>query len=100
MEPIRTTILVLCLVVFKFGVEGGELSYDFYEKSCPGVENIIKAGLEPILVTDITSPAALLRLMFHDCQVQVPPSSHTIILCVTGSVRFCFLNSVKSILTA
>lgn len=69
---LRTTVVgILCVFAFKFGVEGGALSYNCYEKSCPEVENIIRFGLAHIFSTDVTSPAALLRLMFHDCQVQV-----------------------------
>ncbi|KAL5541990.1 hypothetical protein UlMin_009700 [Ulmus minor] len=71
MGQLRTIVLwIICLFLFKFGVEGRGLSYNFYEKSCPQVENIIRVGLRPIFSTDFTSPAAFLRLMFHDCQVQ------------------------------
>ncbi|XP_068331853.1 peroxidase 29-like [Pyrus communis] len=56
--------------VFGIWVEGQGLPYNFYEKSCPQVEAIVRAAIQPIFLTDPTSPAAFLRLMFHDCQVQ------------------------------
>ncbi|XVF66101.1 hypothetical protein PTKIN_Ptkin10aG0007300 [Pterospermum kingtungense] len=73
MVMIRTIVVVLIFFLFhhRFGVKGcSSLSYNFYEKSCPQVEDIVKNGLQAIFVADPTSPAALLRLMFHDCQVQ------------------------------
>ncbi|KAH7842131.1 hypothetical protein Vadar_001830 [Vaccinium darrowii] len=55
-----------------FEVEGGGggLSYDFYERTCPQVEDIVRTGLKSVSLSDPTTPAAMLRLMFHDCQVQ------------------------------
>ncbi|XP_068660671.1 peroxidase 29-like isoform X2 [Aristolochia californica] len=49
---------------------GNSLSYSFYDETCPQVERLVREGLSPVFLADPTSPAALLRLMFHDCQVQ------------------------------
>ncbi|KAK0577837.1 hypothetical protein LWI29_000962 [Acer saccharum] len=47
-----------------------QLDYDYYKHSCPNLEAIVKEQVSTILFTDPTSPAAFLRLLFHDCQVQ------------------------------
>lgn len=48
----------------------GQLSGHFYDGSCPNVEGIVRRVVAHNLWRDPTAPAALLRLFFHDCQVQ------------------------------
>ncbi|XP_042477466.1 peroxidase 29-like [Macadamia integrifolia] len=61
----------LTLVAVIMGIaEADGLRYDYYQDSCPDVEKIVKKAFLPILLSDPTAPAAFLRLMFHDCQVQ------------------------------
>ena len=47
------------------------LSWTFYKESCPNLESIVKSTLERVLEEDITQAPGLLRLLFHDCFVQV-----------------------------
>ncbi|KAL7104795.1 hypothetical protein ACP275_07G004800 [Erythranthe tilingii] len=64
-------VVVVVLGCLKNGeAVGVGLSDNFYAESCPEVESIVRAGVQSASLTDPTTPAALLRLMFHDCQVQ------------------------------
>lgn len=53
------------------GVWEAQLDYDYYKSSCPDVENTVRKAVLGVILTDPTAPAAFLRLLFHDCQVQV-----------------------------
>ncbi|KAK9715037.1 hypothetical protein RND81_06G138500 [Saponaria officinalis] len=67
--------LTLQLVILMLGVharakEGDQLAYDYYELTCPLVRHFVRNEMLSIFAADVTAPAALLRLLFHDCQVQ------------------------------
>lgn len=47
------------------------LSFTFYKSSCPKVESIVRDFLKKEFKKDIGLAAALLRVHFHDCFVQV-----------------------------
>ncbi|XP_050372557.1 peroxidase 29 [Argentina anserina] len=70
MDPKAVLASLSLLLFISLGARGGGLSYNFYEASCPQAEGIVRAALGPTFLSDPTTPAALLRLMFHDCQVQ------------------------------
>ncbi|KAK4380121.1 hypothetical protein RND71_001983 [Anisodus tanguticus] len=70
MIKVAGALLVLVLDYICSNDQVEELSYGFYDKVCPQLEGIIRGGVESMSFTDPTTPAALLRLMFHDCQVQ------------------------------
>lgn len=41
----------------------------YYATSCPNVQNIVRNTMRGLFLRDPTSPAAMVRLAFHDCQV-------------------------------
>lgn len=69
--------IILAIVLLSSPLKGGEaiplngLSFGYYSKSCPQVEKIVRDAMNSIVKSDPKSPAALLRLLFHDCQVGV-----------------------------
>ncbi|KAL5560231.1 hypothetical protein UlMin_036442 [Ulmus minor] len=51
------------------------LSWTFYDKSCPQLEDIVRKQLKKVFKEDVGQAAGLLRLHFHDCFVQGCDSS-------------------------
>jgi peroxidase/lariat debranching enzyme len=47
------------------------LSFDFYAASCPTVELIIRNTVSSSSSDDPSIPGKLLRMVFHDCFVEV-----------------------------
>lgn len=62
---------LMVAVEVSIGVKEAHLAYDYYKYSCPGLEAIVKKEILSISFFDASAPAAFLRLLFHDCQVQV-----------------------------
>lgn len=54
---------------FRFGVDGVRM--DYYIMSCPFAESIVKNTVNRALQDDPTLAAALVRMHFHDCFVEV-----------------------------
>mgnify|MGYP002776955955 CR=1 FL=1 len=68
----------------------------FYGTTCPNVEAIARSSLQSQFQRDSTAPAAMLRLLFHDCQVNVSISVSVsvslqyVLICTYH--RFCLLS--------
>ncbi|TVU40205.1 hypothetical protein EJB05_13656, partial [Eragrostis curvula] len=65
-----SSLLVVLLVASAASLAQAQLQYDFYNATCPGVEALVRAELNASFTADVTLPAALLRLHFHDCFVR------------------------------
>ncbi|KAL3676299.1 hypothetical protein R1sor_026247 [Riccia sorocarpa] len=74
------TLAVLCLVIsFLSAATHAQTGLDkvpkgmranFYNVSCPRAESIVKAQVRTAFNSDKTIPAALIRMLFHDCFVR------------------------------
>ncbi|CAM6077588.1 unnamed protein product [Sphagnum tenellum] len=62
--------LMLFFFFSTVGRTSGQLEYGFYDATCPNVEETARQVLQLYFTTDPTSSASILRLSFHDCQVQ------------------------------
>lgn len=73
MMYVRVLAAVLLILFSPYMVNGqiDGLSGAYYSKSCPLVEKIVEDAMRSAVKLDPTTPAAILRLVFHDCQVGV-----------------------------
>nr|XP_043610674.1 cationic peroxidase 1-like [Erigeron canadensis] len=60
--------LTLCLW-FLFGTTSGQLSANFYARTCPNFRSIITRAVNSAVSNEARMGASLLRLHFHDCFV-------------------------------
>lgn len=59
-------LAVAATMVLTLGAQA-QLQYDYYNETCPGVEDLVREALWAKFADDVTLPAGLLRLHFHDC---------------------------------
>jgi hypothetical protein len=72
----RSAVVAVAVVLaVALAAEASELKVGYYDKSCPGVENVVKWHVAKALKANRKTGAALVRLIFHDCFVRVRPSS-------------------------
>jgi peroxidase len=67
---LRLAVAVTCaFLVLASACQGLEVGY--YKKSCPRVEHIVRAEVKKFVYKNAGIGAGLIRLLFHDCFVQV-----------------------------
>lgn len=69
----KAVILVLTLLIFIVSVfpSAQGFSVGFYALTCPAAELIVRETVRTATASDSNVPGKLLRLLFHDCFVQV-----------------------------
>lgn len=67
LNPLIFLVIFLAHVV----ASSAQLSFGFYAASCPSAEFIVRNTVRSASSSDPTIPGKLLRLLFHDCFVEV-----------------------------
>lgn len=67
-------MLMHAIVALSSNVRG--LSKNYYMKSCPTAEQIVKNSVNNALQADPTLAAGLIRMLFHDCFIEVTFSTY------------------------
>ncbi|XP_051125683.1 peroxidase 1-like [Andrographis paniculata] len=67
-KPVFAVLLSLSCIISLSNAQG--LTLDYYKKTCPNVEDIVKRETARIMAAAPTLAAPLLRLHFHDCFVR------------------------------
>lgn len=73
MDTVKLFVVVILMVmdVIASGWRVDGLNMNYYIMSCPFAEGIVKNTVNRALQDDPTLAAALLRMHFHDCFIQV-----------------------------
>ncbi|KAG0630006.1 hypothetical protein M758_1G146800 [Ceratodon purpureus] len=61
--------VVAMVVLATIGAEAQPPRTDFYDKSCPQIFSIVKAGVKSAVKIEKRMAASIVRLHFHDCFV-------------------------------
>lgn len=71
MEIKITLLIIVNLSLILIPVAKSQLQSGFYSSTCPKAEATVRSTVETHFKNDPTVAAALLRLHFHDCFVEV-----------------------------
>ncbi|KAF5790918.1 putative peroxidase [Helianthus annuus] len=58
------------LLIFSLFSFGTSLTSNYYQKTCPAVESLVRKAVTDATKRDKTAPAGLLRMHFHDCFIR------------------------------
>lgn len=83
LKPLFLAIIVILTYVVV--TSKGQLRVGFYSQTCPSAESIVRNAVQEAVFGDRQMAPRLLRLLFHDCFVQVP--DHPILLLKKISVH-------------
>jgi peroxidase len=79
----RRLLAALAIAVVAAALAGGagaQLSAGFYSSSCPAVHSIVRQAMSQAVTNNTRSAAAVLRVFFHDCFVNVSKSDHALLI--------------------
>ena len=66
---LRVIMLMHAIIGLPYNVRG--LSMGYYMMSCPMAEQIVQNSVDNALRADPTLAAGLIRMLFHDCFIEV-----------------------------
>jgi len=68
---LMAAMLLAHLSTVAWAQDHSQLSLDYYKSTCPNAEKTVRTEMECAVREDPRNAAAMLRLHFHDCFVQV-----------------------------
>lgn len=83
----KLAVLISCALLLAAACHGLELGY--YKKTCPRAEAIVKAEVRKALSKNAGVGAGLIRLLFHDCFVEVRILSRHAYTRITFALLIC-----------
>lgn len=91
MKGINFLVVLFIIILGVCGISNGQqgLRKNYYAKSCPIAETIVKQISEKLVAQNANVAARLLRLHFHDCFVRVRICIYIYIYAKNPSVSLC-----------
>ena len=94
--PAPAAALVVALLAAVLGASAGagqQLDVGYYSKTCPAAEDIVRNETAAAVRESPDLAAALLRLHYHDCFVQVPAYSFLFLCASSLILHYCYIHN-------